>query len=99
MRAAFPGASVIELGDNLGFPVACNRGAAAGSAEIIVLLNNDVEPRADFLERLVAPFTDPDLGTAAPLLAQPGGETIDCVGLCADSTLAGFPRLRGRQRR
>ena len=65
-RARETGARVVELGANLGFPVACNRGAAAGNGEIIVLLNNDVEARPDFLDgTLAAPqvsegFTDGD---------------------------------------
>jgi GT2 family glycosyltransferase len=96
IRAAFPGVRVIELGSNLGFPAACNRGAAAGAGEIVVLVNNDVDARPDFLERLIEPFADPGVGSAAALLVRPGGRTIDSVGLCADSTLAGFPRLRGR---
>ena len=90
-------ARVVEIGANRGFPVACNRGAAAGDGEIIVLLNNDVEPRPDFLERLVAPLRDdPRVGSVAALLVQPGELTIDSMGLVADRTLAGFPRLRGR---
>ena len=71
VRAKVPAARVIELGANLGFPVACNRGAAAGSAEVIVLLNNDVEARPDFLERLAQPLAeDPTVGSAAALLVQ-----------------------------
>jgi GT2 family glycosyltransferase len=96
VRASFPEARVIELGDNLGFPVACNRGAAAGAGDVIVLLNNDVEARPDFLEQLVRPFEDKGVGSAAALLVQPGGQTIDSMGLTADSTLASFPRLRRR---
>ena len=33
----------------------------------------------------------------AAVLVQPDGATIDSVGLTADCTLAGFPRLRGRR--
>jgi N-acetylglucosaminyl-diphospho-decaprenol L-rhamnosyltransferase len=80
----------------LGFAEACNRGVAVGSSDVIVLLNNDVECRPDFLERLVAPLqSDPSVGAVAPLMLQPGEDAIDSVGLCADSTLAGFPRLNG----
>jgi N-acetylglucosaminyl-diphospho-decaprenol L-rhamnosyltransferase len=97
VRASFPDAQVISLEANLGFPVACNRGAAAGSGEVVVLLNNDVEPRPDFIEKLVRPFEeDARMGSAAALLVQPGERIIDCLGLTADRTLAGFPRLRGR---
>jgi N-acetylglucosaminyl-diphospho-decaprenol L-rhamnosyltransferase len=97
IASSFPEVQVIALDANLGFTVACNRGAAAGTGDIIVLLNNDVEARPDFLERLVGPFEESQqVGTATALLVQPGEQTIDCMGLTADRTLAGFPRLRGR---
>jgi N-acetylglucosaminyl-diphospho-decaprenol L-rhamnosyltransferase len=96
VREAFREARVIELGANLGFPVACNRGAEAGTGEIVVLLNNDVDCRPDFLERLVAPFGDDErLGSVAALLLVPGEKRIESFGLAVDPTLAGYPRLRG----
>ncbi len=95
ISADFPEVELLALGENLGFPVACNRGVAAGAGEIVVLLNNDVEARPDFLEALVGPFGDATVGTAAALLVRPGERDIDCLGLCVDRTLAGFPRLRG----
>jgi GT2 family glycosyltransferase len=96
LRASFPDAQVVELGANLGFSAACNRGVRAGGGEIVVLLNNDVDCRQDFLERLVAPFDDDRrLGSVAPLMLKPGAERVESFGLAADPTLAGFPRLRG----
>jgi N-acetylglucosaminyl-diphospho-decaprenol L-rhamnosyltransferase len=97
VRASFPEATVVELKTNVGLPLACNRGVAAGTGDVIVLLNNDIEPRADFVEKLVRPLQDdPSVGSAASLLVQPGGLVIDSVGLTADQILAGFPRLSGR---
>jgi GT2 family glycosyltransferase len=96
VRAAFPATTVIALEENRGFAAACNRGIAAGDAEIVVLLNNDVDCRPDFVAELLSAFADrPRLGAAAPLLVRPDGETIDSVGLAVDRTLAGFPRLQG----
>lgn len=96
LRAVFPEVRAIELGTNLGFAKACNHGVHAGSGEIVVLLNNDVECRPDFLERLIAPFRDNErVGSVAALLLKPGEERIESFGLAADPTLAGFPRLRG----
>jgi N-acetylglucosaminyl-diphospho-decaprenol L-rhamnosyltransferase len=93
---AFPDVSVLALPTNMGFPSACNRGASAGAGDVIVLLNNDVEPRPDFLDRLVTPLEqDEQLGSVAALLTLADGERIDSVGLAVDRTLAGFPRLRG----
>lgn len=97
IRESFSEVSLVETGGNLGFSIACNRGVAAGSGEVIVLLNNDVECRPDFLELLVRPLQDDrSLGTVAALLVEPREQTIDSVGLAADPTLASFPRLRGR---
>jgi GT2 family glycosyltransferase len=96
VRSSFHDALLVEFGANVGFPAACNRGVAAGSAEIVVLLNNDVECRPDFLEHLIAPLAaDIHLGSASPLLLRPGEERIDSFGLAVDATLAGYPRLRG----
>jgi N-acetylglucosaminyl-diphospho-decaprenol L-rhamnosyltransferase len=96
LREQFPGARLVELGANLGFPAACNAGARAGSADVVVLLNNDVECDAEFLERLVAPLgADDHAGSAAALLLYPGRERIESFGLAVDPTLAGYPRLRG----
>jgi N-acetylglucosaminyl-diphospho-decaprenol L-rhamnosyltransferase len=93
---AFPQARVVTAERNSGFAAACNLGVAAGSGELVVLLNNDVQPRRDFLERLVEPLErDQRLGSAAALLVKPDERTIDSVGLTADPTLAGFPRLAG----
>ena len=96
IRERFPDARILELGANLGFPVACNRGVRAGSGEIVVLLNNDVECSPDFLERLAAPFDgDERIGSVASLLVTPCELHIESFGLTVDPTLAGYPRLRG----
>jgi N-acetylglucosaminyl-diphospho-decaprenol L-rhamnosyltransferase len=96
VREAFPDATVVESERNSGFATACNRGVAAGAGSFIVLLNNDVRAQRDFLERLVAPFArDERVGSVAALLVRPDEQTIDSVGLAADATFAGFPRLAG----
>lgn len=96
VRAEFPEVRVVDVGGNLGFPVACNRGVAAGDGEVVVLLNNDIECGPEFLERLVSPLAGERIGMVAGVLVRPGAEEIDGVGLTADVTLAGFARLHGR---
>jgi GT2 family glycosyltransferase len=97
VREYFPEVRVIELQANRGFAAACNAGIRASQARIVVLLNNDVEAHSAMIERMTAPFaTDGRLGSVAPLLLRPDG-FIDSVGLCADPTLAGFPRHQGRR--
>jgi N-acetylglucosaminyl-diphospho-decaprenol L-rhamnosyltransferase len=94
--AEWPAVTLRRLAHNHGFAEACNRGVAAGAGEIVVLLNNDVDARPDFLARLVAPLADdPRLGSVAALMLQPGDRLIDSAGLAADAVLGGFPRLQG----
>jgi len=97
LREEWPAVSVVELAENRGYTQAVNRGVEHGEAEHLVLLNNDVELRPDFLERLLAPLrADPRTGSAASLMLAPGERSIDSAGVTADPTLAGFARLHGR---
>jgi N-acetylglucosaminyl-diphospho-decaprenol L-rhamnosyltransferase len=95
-RREFPEIEVIRLERNMTCAESCNASVAPGKNEIVVMMNNDVELRPDFLERLTAPFAGcPRLGSVAPLLLRPGERQIDSVGLVADRTLAAFPRFKG----
>jgi len=94
--AEWPAVQLECFDENRGFAEACNRGVVVGLGEIVVLLNNDVDCRPDFLEQLVAPLTDDlQVGAVAALMLQPGEQLIDSAGLAADVTLGGFPRLQG----
>ena len=96
LAAEHPEVKVLRMSRNMPYAVACNAAVAAGEAELVVMMNNDVDARPDFLERLVAPFAGrPRLGSVAALLLRPGEREIDSAGLVADRTLAGFPRLHG----
>lgn len=95
LRSEWPNVHVERFDQNRGFTAACNRGVAAGSGEIVVLLNNDVDCRPDFLERLIAPLRDASVGSAASLVLQSDEQSVDSLGVTADVTLAGFQRLHG----
>jgi N-acetylglucosaminyl-diphospho-decaprenol L-rhamnosyltransferase len=95
LRAAFPEAQLVELEENRGFSVACNAGVRAGHAEIIVLLNNDVDCRPEFLERLTGRLDQGNIGSVAALLLTGEDSFIESFGVAVDRTLAGYPRLRG----
>jgi len=96
VASEWPDVVLQRLPGNRGFAEACNRGVAAGDGELVVLLNNDVDVRRDFVERLVAPLLDdPDIGSVAALMLQPGEQLIDSAGLATDAVLGGFPRLQG----
>lgn len=91
----WPQVKLESFDENHGFPEACNRAVDSGTGEIVLLLNNDVDCRPDFLERIVEPFEDPTIGSVGSLMVQPGEEMIDGMGFAADAALAGYPRLQG----
>ena len=95
VRAAYPEVTVLRMPRNMPYPVAHNAVVGAGHGEIVVMMNNDVDARSDFLERLTAAFVSrPRLGSVAPLLLRPGERQVDSVGLVADRTLSAFPRYK-----
>jgi N-acetylglucosaminyl-diphospho-decaprenol L-rhamnosyltransferase len=97
LAAEWPQVHRLRMETNQGFATACNRGVEAGDRDVIVLMNNDVDCRPDFLERLVAPMeADDRVGSVAALCLQPGEERIDSIGMTADPTLAAFQRQHGR---
>ena len=84
------GARVIELGRNLGFSGAVNRGIEETHTDLVAIVNNDVEPAPDWLERLAPAIQQPRVFFAAGKLrstAHP--DSIDgtydtlCRGACA----------------
>jgi len=95
LRSEWPAVHVECFDENRSFPEACNRGVGAGCGEIVVLLNNDIDCRPDFLEQLAAPLQDATVGSVASLVLQADGQRIDGIGLTADVTLSAFARLRG----
>ncbi|HVR05007.1 MAG TPA: glycosyltransferase [Solirubrobacteraceae bacterium] len=97
VTASYPEVAVVRMERNVAYPIACNTAVAAGRGDVVVMMNNDVDARPDFLQRLVAPLrADPRVGSVAALLLRPGEQQIDSAGLTADRTLSGFPRLKGR---
>jgi N-acetylglucosaminyl-diphospho-decaprenol L-rhamnosyltransferase len=97
VAAGWSAAKVVRLETNRGFAEACNAAVAAGDGDVVVLLNNDVDCRPDFIERVVARLeADPSLGSVAGLCIRPDGQRIDSIGLTTDRTLSPFPRLQGR---
>jgi N-acetylglucosaminyl-diphospho-decaprenol L-rhamnosyltransferase len=96
VRERFPEVRLIENAANLGFGRSCNNGARAGSGEVIVLVNDDMDVEPEFLERLVAPLEDPRVGMVAGLTLQPQDGVVDGFGIELDPTLNAYNRLRHR---
>jgi len=58
IRSKFPKVKIIEHKKNRRFAASCNSGIKAAKAKIVVLLNNDVSPKENFLKPLVKHFED-----------------------------------------
>jgi GT2 family glycosyltransferase len=79
--AAALGATVLRNERNVGFGAACNRGAAAGGAPAILLLNPDAVIQADGVAALAARLdADPGLGAVGPRLDREDGSTERSIG-------------------
>jgi GT2 family glycosyltransferase len=78
-----PAATVIEMGTNAGFTVATNRGAAAASGDIVLMLNPDALPEPGFGDAIRAPFEDsPEWGAWMALVVcrQEGKRVVNSWG-------------------
>jgi O-antigen biosynthesis protein len=58
LRANFPKVRTLALPNNLGFGGGSNAGCAAAKNDVVVLLNSDMRVAPDFLDPLLAGFTD-----------------------------------------
>ena len=73
---------VVQLGDNLGFGAAANRGIAAVQADVVALVNTDVVLAPDWLERgMAALAAHPDAAAVATkMVALDDAGRIDDTG-------------------
>jgi GT2 family glycosyltransferase len=67
---------VVAMERNLSFSEACNAGAAATDGELLLFLNNDVEPiESGWLKRLVTSLEDSGAAVAGAVLLDPALES------------------------
>jgi GT2 family glycosyltransferase len=97
LRASYPEVKLVELGSNLGFAAAVNRGIAAGDAEHVAVVNNDLELDPRWLERMVAALRDhPGAGSATgKMLFYDRRDVIDGAGDFTSWYAISSPRGRG----
>ena len=95
LSTRFPDVTVVRNTENLGFGRAVNRGAAAaGDADVMILVNNDAVCAPDFVAQLLEPFADPAVGMAAGVLLQAADHgLIDSAGIELDTTLGSWDYL------
>ena len=89
-----PNFRLVSLERNGGFCAAANAGIAAARGQFVQLLNNDTEVTAGWLEAGLAPFSDPTVGSVAPLvLVRSDLKRVDSAG--DTYSLIGWPAKRG----
>jgi N-acetylglucosaminyl-diphospho-decaprenol L-rhamnosyltransferase len=80
-RSAAPAARVIANTDNVGFPAACNLGAAEASGDLLVLLNHDAVVQGGWREAIARPLADGRGWTAwQALVTAEGGRIVNTRG-------------------
>jgi GT2 family glycosyltransferase len=91
LAAGRPGVRFVQLGRNLGFGAAANRGIEAAGTEAVALVNTDVVLASDWLERMVAALgSAPDVGAVAckmvdledPGVLYDAGDVLRRDGVC-----------------
>ena len=82
LAAEWPSVRVVCVPEAIGFAAACNRGARAASAPVLVFLNNDTEPQDGWLDRLIdRVLAEPDRVVAtARLVLLDAPDIIDSAG-------------------
>jgi GT2 family glycosyltransferase/glycosyltransferase involved in cell wall biosynthesis len=73
LRRMATDALVIRNERNLGFATACNQGAVAAEADVVVFLNNDTEVADGWLDPLLDELEDPGVGGVGARLLYPTG--------------------------
>jgi N-acetylglucosaminyl-diphospho-decaprenol L-rhamnosyltransferase len=88
-----PGVRLLRNKENLGFARAHNRGIAASTGDIVVLMNPDTVVEKDFFEDLERFFANnPKVGIAGPRILESDGE----VQLSARREISAFSGFLGR---
>ena len=97
LRERYPEVQLVELGANMGFAAAVNRGIEAGDGEFVAVVNNDLELVPGWLEEMVAALREhPGAGSATgKMLFYDRRDTIDGAGDFTSWYAISAPRGRG----
>jgi GT2 family glycosyltransferase len=94
----FPGARLMAMPRNVGFPGAVNAGVREAGGDWILVLNNDTELQEDAIAELVrAGEASPGVGAVSPQIRFAGpAETINSAGIEIDALGVATDRLLGQ---
>lgn len=88
VQQQYPHIRCLANGRNLGFSRGMNQGLRQSQAELVVLLNTDVEVQPDWLTELARPFRhDPTIGITGAKLYYPDGRLLQHAGATLDYPL------------
>lgn len=76
----YPSVTLVRNSSNLGFAGACNAGLRVAVGHILILLNQDTQVQAGWIEALVGAFQRPHLGVIGCKILYPDGRTIQHAG-------------------
>ena len=94
LRNAYPEeVDLLALPENLGFAEGNNRGVAAASHDIVLLLNNDMIVDESFLRPLLAGFDKPDVFAVTAQIEFPSDRRREETGHTRGSFRSGFLHL------
>ena len=89
VQEQFPQFTLIPHGQNLGFSRGMNAAMRQLDSDVIVLLNNDLSVRPDWLRALIRPMmSDPAIGITGCKLLYPDGKTLQHAGASLSYPLA-----------
>jgi len=101
VKTKFPQVEVIENKTNRGYAGGHNDALNDTQSEIAILLNPDIVLEKDFVEKIIEPFSDAEVGAVIPLLVRPpkNGEDllIDSFGLKLNLSLRGINQYEGKK--
>ena len=80
VRAQHPWVRLIENAQNRGFSAACNQGASATDAEVVVFLNNDMRVEPEWLRELVSPLVRGECQVTTAKMLSWDGKLMNSAG-------------------
>jgi hypothetical protein len=87
----YPWVRLAKNDENLGFAGGTNVGIRAAKGEFIITLNNDSRADSRFIEELIKPMADPEVGVCAAKMLFPDGR-INSAGICISRSGAAWDR-------